>query len=67
MITINVNDSKKTLSKETTVIQLMKELKIQSNGIAVAINNNIIKKSDWKNHTLSGEDTVLIIKSTQGG
>ncbi|CAM1342091.1 sulfur carrier protein ThiS [Tenacibaculum amylolyticum] len=67
MITIKVNDTTKTFSKETNINQLLDELKIQSNGIAIAINNDIVKKTDWESFKLSNNDNVLIIRSTQGG
>lgn len=67
MITVKVNDTNRTFLKETTIDRMIETLQIQSNGIAIAINNSIIKKSDWENHTLSENDNVLIIRSTQGG
>ncbi|WP_299835572.1 sulfur carrier protein ThiS [uncultured Tenacibaculum sp.] len=67
MITVKVNDTSKKFSKETTIDRMIETLQIQSNGIAIAINNSIIKKSDWESHTLSENDNVLIIRSTQGG
>jgi len=67
MITVKINDSNKTFKTECNLIGMIEELNIQSNGIAIAVNNSIIKKSDWSNHKLSENDNVLIIKSTQGG
>ncbi|CAL2093393.1 sulfur carrier protein ThiS [Tenacibaculum sp. 190524A05c] len=67
MITVKINDSNKTFKTECNLIRMIEELNIQSNGIAIAVNNSIVKKSDWSNHKLSENDNVLIIKSTQGG
>ena len=67
MITVKINDSNKTFKTECNLIKMIEELNIQSNGIAIAVNNSIVKKSDWSNHKLSENDNVLIIKSTQGG
>ncbi|WP_075342633.1 sulfur carrier protein ThiS [Tenacibaculum agarivorans] len=67
MITVKINDSNKTFKTECNLIGMIEELNIQSNGIAIAVNNSIVKKSDWSNHKLSENDNVLIIKSTQGG
>ncbi len=67
MITLKVNDTSKTFPKGSTVNQLIEVLNIQSNGIAVAINDNIIKKNDWETHPLKDNDKILIIRSTQGG
>ncbi len=67
MITVKVNNTSKTFSKDTTVVAMIDDLQIQSNGIAIAINNTIITKSEWENYKLSDNDTILIIRSTQGG
>jgi len=36
-------------------------------GIAVALNQIVIPKSNWKQTTLAPNDNVLIISATQGG
>lgn len=67
MITIKVNDNTKQIQEQLTVANLIDELKIQSNGIAIAINNSIVKKEDWHNVQVVNNDKILIIQSTQGG
>ncbi|MFT3826636.1 MAG: sulfur carrier protein ThiS [Chitinophagaceae bacterium] len=39
----------------------------QTAGIAVAVNNNIIPKSEWPGFLLQSSDAVFIIRATQGG
>jgi len=36
-------------------------------GIAVAVNEIVIPRTDWQDHILKPNDTVLVIKATQGG
>ena len=36
-------------------------------GIAVAVNQTVISKTEWANYTLKHKDQVLVIKATQGG
>ncbi|MCL3780847.1 sulfur carrier protein ThiS [Prolixibacteraceae bacterium JC049] len=36
-------------------------------GIAVAVNNSVIRKHDWESHQLQENDKVLIVSATQGG
>jgi sulfur carrier protein len=43
------------------------EIPEKQNGIALAINNTVIPKSDWNNHFLNPTDDILIISATQGG
>ncbi len=67
MISIKVNDTPKQVSINSTLQQLLDQLEVKTKGIAIAVNNNIIKKIDWNHQTLLENDNVLIIKSTQGG
>ena len=36
-------------------------------GIAVAVNNTLIPRSNWDNHYLAPDDEVVIIKAAYGG
>lgn len=40
---------------------------VNQKGIAVAVNNNVVKKQDWKSHQLQENDKVLIVSATKGG
>lgn len=64
---ITVNDIQKEFLSELTIEELVRELKIATNGIAIAVNSTIVKRKDWSSNTLLDKDNVLIIKSTQGG
>ncbi|MGY5355058.1 sulfur carrier protein ThiS [Wenyingzhuangia sp. IMCC45467] len=67
MITVKVNNQSKEISENSSVSQLMHQLDQPEHGIAVAINQQIISKSNWNQHFLNQEDDVLIIQATQGG
>ncbi|CAG2532647.1 MAG: sulfur carrier protein ThiS [Maribacter dokdonensis] len=67
MINIIVNDTPHLFRPDTTLDLIIKELKISENGIAVAVNENIITKSAWNTKTLNENDKVLVIRATQGG
>ncbi len=49
--------------KEIVVSQLGEKL----NGVAVAINDVVVPKTNWEQFTLQENDKILIIKATQGG
>ncbi len=36
-------------------------------GIAVAVNQNVIQKNNWSNYILENNDQIIIITATQGG
>ena len=37
------------------------------NNIAIAVNNNVISKTNWTDYVLAEGDKITIIKATQGG
>ena len=43
-----------------------KEL-INKKGIALAINNEVIPRSNWNTHLVKENDKLLVIQATQGG
>ncbi len=67
MITIQVNQKEHQILERLTLQEFVEYLKIQTNGIAIAINSSVVKKKDWAFRLLQHNDDILIIKSTQGG
>lgn len=67
MISINVNNNSEQVSINTSISELLKNLQQTENGIAVAINNAVVLKCNWKTTSLIENDKVLIIQATQGG
>ncbi len=53
-------DSSLTIALEQNGIQSQK-------GIAVAVNNTVVPKTEWQNKILNENDKITIIKATQGG
>ncbi len=66
-MTINVNNRTQTISENSTVEKLLQQLNIASNGIAVAVNNEIVSKEKWNDTILNNNDQLTIIQATQGG
>ncbi len=67
MITINVNNQPKEISENSSVASLLQTLEQPEKGIAVAINQQIITKTDWESKVVTNGDDILIIQATQGG
>ncbi|MEE4001377.1 sulfur carrier protein ThiS [Tenacibaculum sp. FZY0031] len=67
MITIKVNENPQEFPSSLTLQELVEKLQIQTNGIAIAVNSSVVKKSDWSSKLLQNNDAILIITSTQGG
>lgn len=66
---LTINNQKKHFTQHVLTVQALLNIEApaRQNGIAVAVNNTVIPKTDWDNHTLSPTDQILIITATQGG
>lgn len=63
-ITIN---SKATNTQSENLAQLAAELDLPQKGVAVAVNNRMIPRTDWEATALAENDNVVIIKAACGG
>ncbi len=66
---LKINNQKKQFAANSLTVQALLDLEIpeKQNGIALAINNTVIPKSDWNSHLIKETDDILIISATQGG
>lgn len=63
---ISVNN-KDTVTEARNIADLAVELELPSDGIAIAVDNKMVKRSEWENTTLEENAKVLIIKAACGG
>lgn len=67
-IQVFVNNQAFALSKNSKLSDVLDKAAIQSQrGIAVAVNNLVVPKSEWNLHPVKNEDRVTVIRATQGG
>ena len=66
---LKINNQTKQFATDSLTVQALLDLEIpiKQNGIAVAINNTVIPKSNWNLHSIQETDDILIISATQGG
>lgn len=65
---IVVNNNEMELPESAVIQQLLTELQLPSlQGIAVAVNQEVIPKNNWNEYRLHERDAILIIRATQGG
>ena len=63
-----VNNKEHELLAGDTVQELLRRININDErGIAVALNNQVLSKSEWPSTLLAEKDKLTIIKATQGG
>ena len=65
---LTINNQTKHFAESITIQALLDiEAPAKQKGLAVAVNNSVIPKTDWDNYALSPTDQILIISATQGG
>ncbi len=64
---ITVNNNVQHVEDLISLDSLIEQLNIDDKGIAIAVNHNVIAKTDWNQTTLTQDDNITIIKATQGG
>ncbi len=63
-----VNNQTCELEKDSNLNSALEKNGISGQrGIAVAVNNSVIPKTEWQHKILSENDKITIIKATQGG
>ena len=64
---IIINNELKSVETDS-LIRLLEEIHLPNRkGIAVAVNEQVVPKSNWEEHQLKENDKVVVIKATQGG
>ena len=54
-------------SERLTVAELVNEMHIHTAGIAVAVNNKVVRKMNWTTTFLSDGDNITVITAVCGG
>lgn len=53
---------------QRTLLELLKELQLsERQGVAVAVNDQVIPRTNWNLQELSASDRITVISATAGG
>ncbi|MBC3910721.1 sulfur carrier protein ThiS [Undibacterium umbellatum] len=66
MLEIQLNGEARQLSSEL-LADLIAELNLSQQAIAVAVNRQIIPRSQWEGYQLHGDDKVDVVRAIGGG
>jgi sulfur carrier protein len=65
---VNINHQTHTVPEKASLLQLLEAQSLsEKKGIAVAVNNKVIPRASWTSHQLNQNDSITIIRATQGG
>ena len=63
---IKVNN-KEIVTGASNLLKLSQELELPQTGIAMAVNNRMIPRTEWEHLVLNENDELIIIKAVCGG
>lgn len=65
---ISINNKPLQLTNASNIMSMLQQLQFGSaKGIAIAINDQVVPRSQWESHSIQENDRVTIIRATQGG
>jgi len=68
MVPITINRESFLLPESGTLADVLPLLEIsRPDGIAIAVNDNVIPREEWEQYRLQAQDSVFVIRATQGG
>jgi sulfur carrier protein len=62
-----VSGVERRFNDDINIALLLKADAIDARGIAVAVNECVVRKSEWEKHQLLDGDRVEIVRAVQGG
>lgn len=62
-----VNNKETELSAQATIAGMRLALQLPDKGIAIAVNNKMIPRTEWDAFALKENDNIVIIKAACGG
>ena len=66
-MTVRINGEDQSLAEETTVAALLADLELPVDGVAVAINLNVVPRGQHAERVIVAGDRVEIIRAVGGG
>ncbi len=72
-ILITVNGDARTVPEGYPLTELLRDLEIdpddsqETSGVAVALNESVVRRQDWDDVRLAEEDTIEVIRAQPGG
>lgn len=64
---VQVNNKEVTLADASSLAQLTQQLELPAVGMAIAVNNQLIPRTEWDKFVLHDNDNLVIIKAACGG
>lgn len=66
-ITLVINGGTRSVQWVSNILELLRQLEIGEDRIAVELNGNIIRRRDWETTPVEDQDRVEIVQFVGGG
>jgi sulfur carrier protein len=68
MHAVFVNDEPREVDEAATLASVLAAMGLsERNGVAAAVNGEVVPRSSWRARPLAPRDRVVVIRATQGG
>ena len=64
---IKVNDQPLDIASSLSLQQLLRQINQSEQGVAMAVNQKIVSRSQWATEMLRDGDEITLIRATAGG
>jgi len=65
---ITINEKRHEVENNCNLIDILDKIQIENRfGIAIAVNNVVVAKTEWEKYTVQDNDNILIINAIFGG
>lgn len=64
---IILNSENREVALDATLQSAMEELSVPTKGVAVAVNNKMVPRTQWVDFQLKENDALIVIKAACGG
>ncbi len=67
LVKATINGEERDLPDGTTVAELLEQLGVIRNGVAVARNDRVVRRAEYESSPIAEGDAIEIIKAVAGG
>jgi sulfur carrier protein len=67
MIDIEVNGEARRVATWTTLLELVAQLELEGQQLALAVNRSVVPRQVWRQHVLLAQDKIEIVRAIGGG
>lgn len=64
---VQVNNKETELLSQSSIQQLALSMELPAAGVAIAVNNKMVPRTEWNQFVLKENDQIVIIKAACGG